>query len=199
MEDLKRLPDEELVKIGREGNCEAMNLLIQRYRRTAAIRARKYYMAGSDRDDVVQEAMIGIFNAVRDFNLDAKVSFATFVNLCIERQIQSAVTRSNRKKHRILSESISLDAESDIDGNQEITNLNETVASSDPENDPEAMAVVSEAVRSLNGFSKLENQVWQLMLSGKSPAEIEKILDKSTKTVDNTIQRIRNKLKKLFQ
>lgn len=205
MKALEKLSDEKLVQLGREGNCDAVTVLVQRYRKIAAIKAKKYYMEGGDRDDVVQEALIGIFNGIRDFDFETSTSFATFVNICIERQIQTAIQGASRKKHRILSQSISLDAGTEVDHEYgEYEELSEILESRDPENDPEAMALVSDAVRRLRddgkcNFSQMESKVWQLMLEGKSPKEISKELDKNYKTVDNAIQRIRNKLKKAFQ
>ena len=114
--ELNLLSDDSIVKMAQEGSSTAYEFLIQKYREMAKLKAHKYYINGGDNDDVMQEGMIGIFKAVRDFDPEAGSSFSSFAELCVDRQIQTAITGANREKHRPLNESVSLSGEEATEG-----------------------------------------------------------------------------------
>ena len=204
-DDLNILTDEALVLMAREGSSTAYEFLIAKYRDLAKDKARSYYITGADHEDVIQEGMIGIFKAVRDFDAEAETRFSTFVALCIERQIQSAISGANREKHRILNESISLNQSLDaaaegkdpeeskkISGEELIAGRNE---------DPEEMALFRDALETIRKavsleFSKLEAKVFEQMLLGKTYREIAEALGAEPKKIDNAVQRVKKKIRK---
>ncbi len=195
--DLNVLTDESIVKMAQEGSSTAYEYLIVKYKDLAKRKAKTYFIVGADNEDVIQEGMIGIFKAVRDFDEKRDASFRTFAEICITRQILTAIKSAGRQKHQILNESVSLNA----DENEEsgTPSLLERLASSGPDTDPESMMLMKEVVDFLkaNGgdiFSPLENKVWNEMLKGKSYREIAFSLRRSPKTVDNAIQRIKRKI-----
>ena len=195
--DLNVLTDESIVKMAQEGSSTAYEYLIVKYKDLAKRKAKTYFIAGADNEDVIQEGMIGIFKAVRDFDEKRDASFRTFAEICSTRQILTAIKSAGRQKHQILNESVSLNA----DENEEsgTPSLLERLASSGPDTDPESMMLMKEVVDFLkaNGgdiFSPLENKVWNEMLKGKSYREIAFSLRRSPKTVDNAIQRIKRKI-----
>src|ERR687895_2779437 len=107
---LESLEDQDLVRRVREGDERCVEILLDRYRNFARSKARSYFLAGSEKEDVVQEGMIGLFKAVRDFDLDQDTPFRAFAELCISRQILTAIKTANRNKHQPLNSSVSLDA-----------------------------------------------------------------------------------------
>ncbi len=203
--DLNVLTDESIVKMAQEGSSTAYEYLIDKYKGLARSKATTYYIVGADRDDVIQEGMIGIFKAIRDYDPESEASFRTFAELCVNRQIISAIKGASRQKHQILNESVSLNAggerfDGDPDGGSEGGRpLAERLADLNPDMDPESLMLIKEVTVYLkaNGsdiFSPLENRVWEEMLRGRSYREIAFTLRKSTKTVDNAIQRIKKKI-----
>lgn len=203
--ELNVLTDESIVKMAQEGSSTAYEYLIDKYKGLARSKATTYYIVGADRDDVIQEGMIGIFKAIRDYDPEGEASFRTFAELCVNRQIISAIKGANRQKHQILNESVSLNADGELDGADPDgpgggqRPLAERVADLSPDMDPESLTLIKEVADYLkaNGsviFSPLENRVWEEMLRGRSYREIAFRLRKSTKTVDNAIQRIKKKV-----
>jgi RNA polymerase sporulation-specific sigma factor len=186
----------ELIMRARSGDDAAVNELLDRYRVLARTKARSYFLVGSDRDDVVQEGMIGLYKAIRDFQPDKGASFRTFAELCVTRQIVTAVKGATRMKHAPLSTSISLDkpVQGD-DGSTVLADLVPALASADP-----AAAVVSaEQMRALQRhfdevLSDLEQQVLRHHVEGKSYEQIAAMLQRHVKSVDNALQRIKKKL-----
>ena len=200
--DFNILPDETLVAMAQEGSATAFDFLIKKYRTMAMGKVRDYYMAGWDEEDIVQEGLIGIYKAIRDFDSEAGSSFKTFVNLCITRQIQSAVTGANRQKHKILNESLSLHLEKEED--QAIVPLCERIPSCGDGSNPLEEMLVVEAIKSFCSednslLSPLETLVWNEMLRGKTYIEIAEELDKSPKSIDNAMQRIKKKLREILE
>ncbi len=196
--DLNILTDESIVKMAQEGSSTAYEYLIQKYKALAKNKSKHYFIAGGDNEDVVQEGMIGIFKAIRDFDQEQNASFRTFAELCVNRQIITAIKTANRQKHQILNESVSLSAQQEHDS-EETPALAERLAANSADTDPEAMMLMKEVVDFLkaNGrdiFSPLENRIWSQMLKGKNYREIAFSLRKSPKTVDNAIQRIKKKI-----
>jgi len=199
--EMNILSDEALVAMAQEGSNTAYEFLIGKYRERAKLKARKYYISGADVEDVVQEGMIGIFKAIRDFDREAGKSFLAFLDLCIERQIQTAVSGANREKHRILNESLSLSGDGDrIDERVLAMGGGGFVSGFAAEADPGEIAVKSEAYSDLDRASNIvlspfERGVWELMLKGCDYREIAARLGRPAKSVDNAIQRIKKKMR----
>ena len=198
--DLNVLTDESIVKMAQEGSGTAYEYLINKYKELAKIKSKTYYIAGGDNEDVIQEGMIGIFKAIRDFDPDKEASFRTFAELCITRQITNAIKGANRQKHQILNESVPLHMGSSTEEEQE-PSYGAHLASTSPETDPESMMLMKEVVDYLKEndediFSPLETKVWKEMLKGKSYREIAESLHRPVKAVDNAMQRIRKKIER---
>lgn len=195
---LNILADEAVVRMAQEGSATAYEYLIQKYREVAKIKARTYYIAGGDNEDAVQEGMIGIFKAVRDYEPGAGASFSSFLELCVDRQIKTAMSGANRRKHKILTESVSLvlqEGESE-NGNPDIAHM----MTAGREDEPENAALIKEAVELMRKageerLSRFERRVWTEMLKGETYREIADVLQKSPKTIDNAIQRIKKKIR----
>lgn len=195
---LNILADEAVVRMAQEGSATAYEYLIQKYREVAKIKARTYYIAGGDNEDAVKEGMIGIFKAVRDYEPGAGASFSSFLELCVDRQIKTAMSGANRRKHKILTESVSLvlqEGESE-NGNPDIAHM----MTAGREDEPENAALIKEAVELMRKageerLSRFERRVWNEMLKGETYREIADVLQKSPKTIDNAIQRIKKKIR----
>ncbi len=192
------LTDESIVKMAQEGSNTAYEYLIGKYKGLVKSKSKSYYIAGGDNEDVIQEGMIGIFKAIRDFDPEKEASFYTFAELCIRRQIVNAIKGAARQKHQILNESVSLDAD-EKDGDDSQWELAQRVPLADPDTDPEHAMLMKEVTEFLQQknrdlFSPLEQQVWNEMLKGLNYREIASKLEKSPKTVDNAIQRIKKKI-----
>ena len=189
--------DEKMVKLAREGSRDAMEELLQKYKVLVKKRAASYYMAGADRDDVIQEGMIGVFKAIRDYDDSKGASFSTFAELCINRQIATAIKATSRYKHSPLNNSMSLNkpfSENDEEG----ATLEETIISNTSE-DPEAMLLLREELDYIgrNGgdlLSSFEHRVWELYLQGVPYSQIARLTGKTPKAVDNAIMRAKKKL-----
>ena len=195
--DLTLLTDEEIVAQAQKGDMLAYEFLIDKYKSLAKAKSRMYFIAGGDHDDVIQEGMIGIFKAIHDFDMEKNTSFKTFVELCVTRQIITAIQKATRQKHQILNESLSLNA-GDTDENEDYRdNLMDAVSHDDS---PEKQLMMKEVVRFLKEnekeiFSPMEIQVWDKVLKGKDYKEIAEELGKEPKNIDNALQRIKKKLK----
>lgn len=192
----KAVSEEELVRLAQRGDAGAEETLIRKYKGTIKAKGRLYYIAGADRDDIVQEGMIGIFKAIRGFDESKQTSFRTFAELCINRQIITAIKQAARMKHSPLNTSLSLNRPMSED--EKSSTLGETL-SSGSNTDPVALLLLKEAMDIIEGneknlLSDLEYKVWGLYRKGKSYVEISEILGKSKKSIDNTIQRTRRKL-----
>lgn len=186
------LSDDSIVKMAQEGSSTAYEFLIAKYREMAKKKARKYYIVGGDNDDVMQEGMIGIFKAIRDFDQASGTPFAAFAELCVERQIQSAITGANREKHKPLNESVSLSTEVENEEKIEIP--------ANKGDEPEKLALFREALNALfdeasHKLSKMEQDVFRGIMQGKTYIEIAEEIHKTPKSIDNAIQRIKKKIK----
>ncbi len=192
--DYKNMTDEDLIARIREDDTDAMDHLIDKYRNLVKRETREVYMIGADSEDLVQEGMIGLFKAIRDYTPDRNASFFTFAVICIKRQIYTAVTSSNRKKNAPLNNYISFYAD-DEDGYSKI--IDSLVA--EDESDPERTVILKERMGGLleridTALSAFEREVLKLYLDGWSYTEIAGKLSKPEKSIDNAIQRIRKKL-----
>ena len=204
MTDLESLSDEHLAALASlnlEASQKAEEILLRRYKDMVRQVSRRYYIEGGDREDVIQEGMIGVMKAIRGFDPDAGASFGRFARLCVSRQIVSAIRRATRKKNAILSESISLNGSADPENERGLT-LEETIAAAD--SDPAVQVFLNDLERFLQNdgnslFSPLESEVWEEMRAGGTSREIAERLGRPVKVVDNTIQRVRRKIHRCLQ
>lgn len=188
--------DADLVSRFQEGDLDALDSLLARYRRFARAKARDYFLVGGDTDDVEQEALIGLFKAVRDFRPDRQSSFRAFAELCVTRQIISAIKTATRLKHRPLNQYVSLSGTRPADDT--VTGIFEDLAR-EWEPDPAEEIVSAEDLADLRALlerilSGLEVDVLGLYMEGRSYEEISERLHRRVKSVDNALQRIKRKL-----
>lgn len=196
------MPDEKLIEQLHNGNDEVMDYLLEKYKNIVKKKARTMFLIGGDTDDLIQEGMIGLYKAIRDFNPDKEASFLSFASMCISRQIYSAVNASNRKKHSPLNSYISLYDNSVSDGPENLSFL-EGIAS-DIKNNPEEIIIDKENVYRLEeelekALSKFEKEVLRLFVEGNNYHEIAERMDKKPKSIDNAIQRIKSKVNYLLE
>jgi RNA polymerase sporulation-specific sigma factor len=194
---LARLTDLELVTLSQRGCDDALSALIERYRRFARAKARGYFLAGADRDDVEQEALIGLFKATRDFRPEHEASFRAFADLCITRQIITAIKSANRKKHQALNQYVSMSPRAEDDSAPR--SVEELVHLHRPVHDPADGVIAAERFGAMRDrlsevLSRFEVEVLVLYVDGCSYQEIGDRLDRHAKAVDNAIQRIKRKL-----
>ena len=199
-EKYESMTDEDLIALFRDGDQEAMEFLLDKYKEMVLRKARSMYILGGDSDDLIQEDMLGLFKAVRDYDCGRDASFRTFAQLCVTRQLYTAVTASTRKKHLPLNTAISLSRplrENGGDEEEEFMDCLEADASSNPEEyiiGQEEMERLEEKIE--KELSPLEKQVLELHLTGMGYVEIAHVLNRDEKSTDNALQRIRTKLKK---
>lgn len=188
--------DESLVELVHAGRSDALDYLIRKYHYFVRMKARSYFLVGADREDIIQEGMIGLYKAIRDFRADKLSSFRAFAELCITRQIITAIKTATRQKHIPLNSSVSLDKPV-YEDESERTLLDMLTG---PElDDPADLMVHREDFHRLeeevnNVLSTLERQVLALYLEGRSYQEISDKLDRQVKSIDNALQRIKRKL-----
>ncbi|MFN2526538.1 MAG: RNA polymerase sporulation sigma factor SigH [Actinomycetota bacterium] len=196
------LTDQELVARARSGEDRGLQALLERYRSFARAKARSYFLAGSDREDVIQEGMIGLFKAVRDFDTSQETPFRAFAELCISRQILTAIKTANRHKHQPLNSSVSLDAPAYNNSVSERPLSDHLLAPAF--NDPAELVVSAEEIEAIrdsmqDNLTKLEGDVLRLYMDGKSYEEIAGALGNHVKSIDNALQRIKRKLQRHLQ
>ena len=202
MNKYDRMTDEQLLCDYKNGNQEIMDYLMVKYKSMVRKKARAMYLLGGENEDLIQEGMIGLIKAVRDFDVTQKTSFSSFAELCVSRQMYSAIEASNRKKHLPLNSYISLYEDSEQVGEGRSLPLIDTIESS-KENDPEVLyfgkeytEAFAEQLKEL--LSPLENHVLYLHLMGTDYRTIAELLGKSPKSVDNALQRIKTKAQKIL-
>ena len=202
MSKYDRMTDEQLLCDYKNGNQEIMDYLMVKYKSMVRKKARAMYLLGGENEDLIQEGMIGLIKAVRDFDVPQKTSFSSFAELCVSRQMYSAIEASNRKKHLPLNSYISLYEDSEQEGEGRSLPLIDTIESS-KENDPEVLyfgkeytEAFAEQLKEL--LSPLENHVLYLHLMGTDYRTIAELLGKSPKSVDNALQRIKTKAQKIL-
>lgn len=194
---LELLTDEELIQRYREDYPEAIEVLIQRYKRFVRYKIRANYFVGADKEDLIQEAMIGLFKAICDYNVHKDSTFKSFATLCVTRQISTAFKSAARQKHRPLNTSVSLNLPVGTDGDENIT-LMDTLKGSNAHN-PEELIIHQEDLERLKLHMKqtLSSFEWEVLEShteGRSYQEIAKDMGKSMKSIDNALQRIKRKV-----
>jgi RNA polymerase sporulation-specific sigma factor len=194
---LDRLPDLELLARFHAGSRDACDALLDRYRRFARAKARTYFLVGADRDDVEQEALIGLYKAARDFRPDHDASFRSFAELCITRQILTAIKAATRQKHQALNQYVSFSAEPADDGGER--SMEDVLPLHSVDSDPGDALLEAERFdglrrRLLEVLSAFEVDVLRLYAEGRSYQEIGEHLDRHVKSVDNAVQRIKRKV-----
>ncbi len=197
--DLESCDDQDLVQKARSGDERAIDELLARYRNFARSKARSYFLAGSDREDVVQEGMIGLYKAIRDFDVDQETPFRAFAELCISRQILTAIKTANRHKHHPLNSSVSLDAPLYGSDDHDHSIGDSLVATT--LTDPAELVISAEEIEAIRdsmrgSLTELEGDVLRLYMDGKSYEEIAGTLGNHVKSIDNALQRIKRKLQR---
>jgi len=195
------MPDEDIVKLAQQGEQFAVEFLVDKYKNFVRAKARSYFLIGADKEDIIQEGMIGLFKAIRDYKLDKLTSFRAFAELCITRQIITAIKTATRQKHIPLNSYVSLnkpiyDEESDrtlmdILSTNKITNPEEIIISR------EEFIFIERKMGEI--LSSLEWKVLMAYLEGKSYQEIAVELKRHVKSIDNALQRVKRKLEKYLE
>jgi len=195
------LTDEEVVDLVRDDDTEALEYLINKYKNFVRAKARSYFLIGADREDIVQEGMIGLYKSIRDFRGDKLTSFKAFAELCITRQIITAIKTATRQKHIPLNSYVSLDKPI-YDEDSDRTLLD--VICGTKVTDPEELFINREEFDDIEGkmseiLSDLERQVLMLYLDGRSYQQIAVELKRHVKSIDNALQRVKRKLERYLE
>ena len=195
MKQYDGIKDEELISRFKNGESEILDYLMEKYKNMVRKKARTMFLIGGENDDLIQEGMIGLFKAIRDYRSDRETSFFHFAELCINRQLYSAVEASNRKKHVPLNTYVSFYSQTTEEGKS----LAETLLT-DQMDDPEQLVIEQENFTAFweqlrEQLSALERQVLDAYLEGKNYRQIAEELGKSPKTIDNALSRIKGKIR----
>lgn len=199
--DFEGMPDEDIVELAQEADGAALEYLLNKYKNFVRTKARSYFLIGADHEDIVQEGMIGLYKAIRDYRRDKLKSFRAFAELCITRQIITAIKTATRQKHIPLNNYVSLnrpiyDEDSD-------RTLLDVITEETPTN-PEEMLIDREDLSVIEGrigemLSDLEKEVLVRYMEGKSYVEISEEMGRHVKSIDNALQRIKRKLLKYLK
>ncbi|GAE93774.1 RNA polymerase sporulation specific sigma factor SigH [Gracilibacillus boraciitolerans JCM 21714] len=199
--EFKHLDDNELVLLVQDGDIQALEFLIYKYRPFVRAKAKTYFLVGADHEDIAQEGMIGLYKAIRDFQKDKLSSFKAFAELCITRQIITAIKTATRKKHMPLNSYISLDKPLyENDSERTLVDVIEATIAMDPQEllvNRERYADMESKLAEL--LTDLERRVLLLYLEGKTYQEISSELDRHAKSIDNALQRVKKKLEKYLE
>lgn len=193
--------DEQIVDLARDGQIAAQEYLIHKYKNFVRAKARSYFLIGADREDIIQEGMIGLYKAIRDFRGDKKASFRAFAELCITRQIITAIKTATRQKHIPLNSYVSLNKPIyDEDSDRTLMDI----IAGGKITDPEELMISREEFEDIENkmgeiLSSLEWQVLMYYLEGKSYQEIAEDLNRHVKSIDNALQRVKRKLEKYLE
>ncbi len=199
--DFESMTDEEIVRMAQQdGDGAALEYLLNKYKNFVRTKARSYFLIGADHEDIVQEGMIGLYKAIRDYREDRLSSFRAFAELCITRQIITAIKTATRQKHIPLNSYISLNRPIyEEDSDRTLLDVITEDAPSNPEEmliDREDFSVIEGRIGSM--LSDLEKQVLLRYIEGKSYVEISEEMNRHVKSVDNALQRIKRKLQKFL-
>lgn len=202
MREYDAMADEYLIAEYRKGNSEIMDYLMNKYKPMVRKKARAMYLLGGENEDLIQEGMIGLMKAVRSFDASQGAGFCRFAELCVSRQMYSAIEGSKRKKHMPLNSYVSLYEDSE-NGDEWKLPLIDTIESG-VENNPETMYMGKEFAEAFmeelkESLSPLENHVLYLHLLGTDYRKIAELLEKSPKAIDNALQRVRGKAEKMLK
>ena len=194
--------DQEVISCIKEGDQQALTFLLNKYKELVNVKVSKFFIIGGEKDDIIQEGMIGLFKAIKNFNSEKQSSFKTFANVCIERQLITAIKTSNRQKHIPLNSYLSLNTAA-YDNDEESVELIDTFDSHLIE-DPLEIIMKKEYYNEINSsidknLSKFEKQVLSKFIKGETYMAIAEELNSPVKSIDNAIQRIRKKaIKNIF-
>lgn len=197
------MTDEQLIRRLRDGETAITDYIMDKYKYLVRKKAKAMYLLGGENDDLIQEGMIGLFKAVRDYDVEQEASFHSFADLCISRQMYTAIKLSQRQKHMPLNSYVSLYDEGDESGEEKqppLIDQIKTAKDNNPEDlflDKEYFAMMEKKLK--ERLSDLESRVLHLHLMGEDYRTIAKLLDKSPKSIDNALQRIKQKMGELFE
>ena len=191
--------DEKLVELAQTGNDDAIDVLLSRYRHYARAKARSYFLAGADKEDIVQEGMIGLYKAIRDFEPQHNTAFRAFAELCITRQIITAIKTATRQKHQPLNSYVSLNRPL-AGANEDDRSLADSIETAEVA-DPAELVISAEEVRTIKAqmgevLSPFEVEVLEHYIDGRSYQQIADMLGRHVKSIDNALQRIKRKLER---
>lgn len=200
--DYGEYADEELILRLRDGESQVMDYICDKYKDLVRVKAKSMFILGGDNEDLIQEGMIGLFKAVRDYDSGRDASFHTFADLCISRQMYTAVQASKRQKHIPLNTYVSLYGDTVLQEENGQRNLLESLVNQ-TELSPEELFLDKERVRYLedkieSDLSSFEKQVLELYMTGMSYSQIAKVLGRDEKSTDNALQRLKGKVKKML-
>ncbi|MCM3164191.1 RNA polymerase sporulation sigma factor SigH [Metabacillus litoralis] len=199
--DYAGLEDKVLVEMAHNGDSESLSFLINKYQHFVRSKVRPYFLIGADKEDLVQEGMIGLYKAIRDYREDKMASFYAFAELCISRQIITAIKTASRQKHGPLNSSISLDKPlTNEDSNYTLLDM----IAGEKVTNPESLLINKEKVNEIERkidelLSDLERRVLTLYMDGQSYMEISEELNTHVKSIDNALQRVKRKLERHFE
>ncbi len=198
---LEGLEDEVVIDLIHNGNSDALDFLIHKYRNFVRAKARSYFLIGADREDIVQEGMIGLYKAIRDYKGDKLASFKAFAELCITRQIITAIKTATRQKHIPLNSYVSLDKPIyDEESDRTLMDIITPAKTLDPQElivSREEFSNMEDKMAEI--LSDLEREVLALYLDGQSYQEISELLDRHVKSIDNALQRVKRKLERYLE
>lgn len=200
--DYEQFRDEELIDRLRHGESAITDYIMEKYKNLVRSKARSMYILGADNEDLIQEGMIGLFKAVRDYDSGRDASFYTFADLCVSRQMYTAIQAATRKKHWPLNTSVSLYSAGGEGGPEDRELIYALPVG--PEGDPEALVIDREQVEYLEGMidrelSGFEKQVLELHMTGMTYSQIARVLGREEKSTDNALQRVKGKLKRILK
>lgn len=195
--------DEELIDRYRNGETVIIDYLMIKYKNLVLSKTKSLYLLGGETEDLIQEGMIGLFQAVNDYDFGRDASFFTFADLCVTRKIYNAIKASNEKKHSFLNNYVSLNSPVEGENNAEGLALLERLANAD-DSEPETMALIGElkeeVVAAINKeLTDLERENFLLYLTGMTNSEVARVVGRSPKETDNAIQRAKVKLRKIIR
>ena len=199
----KSAKDEELVLMAQSGDDAAQEYLLDKYKSLVRAKSRAYFLIGADSEDIIQEGMIGLYKAVRDYNEEKNASFRSFAELCVNRQMITAIKAATRQKHQPLNSYVSLNKPV-YEEESEQTYMDFLQSSSGSLLNPEALLIGQENKSFLEdqmvkNLSSFETRVLVLYSQGRSYFEISRVLDKPEKSIDNALQRVKKKLEKFLE
>ncbi|MBL5907397.1 RNA polymerase sporulation sigma factor SigH [Bacillus sporothermodurans] len=200
-ENYVMMEDEQLIELVHKGDSDALDYLIQKYRNFVRAKARSYFLIGADKEDIVQEGMIGLYKAIRDYKEDKLTSFKAFAELCITHQIITAIKTATRQKHIPLNSYVSLDKPIyDEESDRTLMDVISGAKIMNPEEliiNREKYGNIEEKISEL--LSDLERKVLALYLDGQSYQEISEELNRHVKSIDNALQRVKRKLERYLE
>ncbi len=193
-----QVDDGFLIALAKQGNPDAYDRLVRRYYGFVRLKASSYFLAGGDSDDLIQEGLVGLYKAIRDYRTDRESSFRNFAELCITRQIITAVKTATRNKHTPLNQYLSFSSSPSNSAGEGEPTLDEVIPGPSV-HDPVNQVISSEELQALvaclsSVLSELESRVLSLYLDGHSYEDVGKRLECDTKTVDNALQRVKRKV-----